>query len=117
MTLQLYMDVLVPGAVTSGLRHRGVDVLTAQEDGYDGRDDEDLLDRATELRRIIFTQDHDFFTAAARRQRSSELFSGVFFAAQGRLSYRQCIEELELVAKCCDWAEWAGQINSIPLEG
>jgi hypothetical protein len=31
--LRLYMDVHVPIAVTYGLRLRGVDVLTAQEDG------------------------------------------------------------------------------------
>ena len=35
----LYMDVHVPGAVTRALRLRGVDVLTAQEDGTDEWED------------------------------------------------------------------------------
>ena len=33
MTLRLYMDHHVPAAITDGLRSRGVDVLTAFEDG------------------------------------------------------------------------------------
>jgi hypothetical protein len=37
MPLSLYMDVHVPAAITAGLRRRGVDVLTSQEDGTAGR--------------------------------------------------------------------------------
>ena len=33
MSVRLYMDVHIPAAITEGLRLRGVDVLTAQEDG------------------------------------------------------------------------------------
>lgn len=33
MPVRLYMDVHIRGAVTRQLRLRGVDVLTAQEDG------------------------------------------------------------------------------------
>jgi hypothetical protein len=33
MSVRLYMDVHVRRAVTEGLRMRGVDVLTAQDDG------------------------------------------------------------------------------------
>lgn len=32
MSVQLYMDVHVPRAITNGLRKRGVNVITAQED-------------------------------------------------------------------------------------
>ncbi|MCC6392358.1 MAG: DUF5615 family PIN-like protein [Bryobacterales bacterium] len=51
------MDVHVPGAVTMSLRMRGIDVLTAQEDGSATLDDSTLLKRATELGRILVTQD------------------------------------------------------------
>lgn len=57
--MRLYMDVHVPYAVTTGLRLRGVDVLTAQEDGASELDDPALLDRATELGRVLYTQDDD----------------------------------------------------------
>ena len=57
MNVRLYMDVHVPYAVTVALRLRGVDVLTAQEDGATRLSDSDLLDRAAETGRILFTQD------------------------------------------------------------
>lgn len=65
MSVRFYMDVHVRRSVTNGLRLRGVDVLTAQEDGGAGLDDPALLDRATSLERVLFTQDRIF--SAKRR--------------------------------------------------
>jgi hypothetical protein len=48
-----YMDVHVPAAVTQALRLRGVDVLTAQEDNARRLLDDELLDRATALGRVL----------------------------------------------------------------
>lgn len=45
MALGLYMDVHIPRAITTGLRKRGIDVLTAQEDGAVELPDEDVLSR------------------------------------------------------------------------
>ena len=61
------MDVHVPHAITRGLRRRGVDVLTAQEDGATEMLDPDLLDRAASLGRILFTRDQDLLAIAASR--------------------------------------------------
>lgn len=58
----------MPRAVTVGLRQRGIDVLTAFEDGASEIDDASLLDRATALGRALFTQDADLLIEAARRQ-------------------------------------------------
>lgn len=60
MSLTLYMDEHVHGAITTGLRLRDVDVLTVQEDDRSGFPDPEILDRATQLCRIVFTQDRDF---------------------------------------------------------
>lgn len=51
------MDVHVPEAITSQLRLRGVDVLTAIEDDAATLKDEELLERARILGRVLFTQD------------------------------------------------------------
>src|SRR5215510_8696037 len=59
MGVPLYFDVHVPYAITLGLRLRGVDVLTSQEDGTREVDDDVLLDRATALGRVLFSQDKD----------------------------------------------------------
>ena len=57
MSVGLYMEVHVPAAITRGLVLRGVDVLTAQLDNTTVLDDPDLLNRATEMRRVLFSQD------------------------------------------------------------
>jgi hypothetical protein len=48
------MDVHVPAAITRALVLRDVDVLTSQLDGTIELSDSDLLDRATELGRVLF---------------------------------------------------------------
>jgi hypothetical protein len=60
MPLTLYMDVHVPIVVTESLRRKGLDVLTSQDDGTATLDDETLLARASELGRVLFSQDQDF---------------------------------------------------------
>ena len=52
--ISLYMDEHVPRAITIGLRLRGVDVLSVQEDNFAGKSDSELLDRAIYLNRAIF---------------------------------------------------------------
>jgi hypothetical protein len=54
-----FMDQHVPRAITIGLRLRGADVITAFEDGASTMDDSQLLSRAGELDRVLFTQDDD----------------------------------------------------------
>jgi hypothetical protein len=56
---ELHMDHHVPRAITVGLRLRGVEVLTAAEDGASEADDPALLDRAMTVGRAIFTHDED----------------------------------------------------------
>jgi predicted nuclease of predicted toxin-antitoxin system len=82
MSVHLYMDVHVRRAVTAGLRLRGVDVLTAQEDGTGELPDPALLDRATELGRVLFTQDDDLLREAKRRQQTGQSFAGIIAMQQ-----------------------------------
>lgn len=77
MTIALYMDEHIRRAITNGLKLRGIDVITVQEDGRTGSPDSILLDRATELNRVIFTQDDDFLVIANCRQQEGVKFSGV----------------------------------------
>jgi hypothetical protein len=61
------MDVHVPLAITEQLRMRDVDVLTAQTDNATRLDDPPLLDRAAELKRILFSRDKDLLKIAAAK--------------------------------------------------
>jgi predicted nuclease of predicted toxin-antitoxin system len=62
------MDQHIPRAITVGLRIRGVDVITAFEDKASEMNDSELLNRANELNRVLFTQDDDLLAEAAKRQ-------------------------------------------------
>src|SRR5687767_13988675 len=95
--VSLYMDEQIPAAVSRGLRLRGIDVLTDQEDGTDGWPDPRLLDRALGVGRVVFTEDRDFLIEATRRQRHGEQVAGVLYIHQWDLIVGRCIEDLELV--------------------
>jgi hypothetical protein len=110
------MDVHVRRAVTDGLRLRGVDVLAAQEDGAGKFDDPRLLSRATELGRILFTQDDDLLREARKRQHSSESFTGVIYGHQLNVSIGECIDDLELIAQVSEPDEWVNRLLYLPLK-
>jgi predicted nuclease of predicted toxin-antitoxin system len=109
------MDVNVQSEITDGLRRRGVDVLTSQEDGTRTHADSVLLDRAGELGRLLFTRDADFLEEAARRQRGGESFTGIIYARQRRVPTSICIDDLELIAKAGSAEEFAGLVQDLPL--
>lgn len=115
MPLAFYMDVHVPRAITNGLRRRGVEVITAQEDGSAQLDDPPLLDRATELNRPLYTQDDDLLAEARRRQRADELFVGVIYSHQLRSPVGRCVDDLELIAKTFEPDDLKNRVEFIPF--
>lgn len=115
MAVNLYADVHVRKAVVEGLRLRGVDILTAQEDGAGRLSDMELLDRATRLGRVLFTQDDDLLVEAADRLRAGREFSGVIYLHQLDLSIGECISDLELIAKASDPEDWFNRVTWLPL--
>jgi len=112
----LRVDVHVRRAVTTGLRLRGVDVLTAREDNAGELDDSRLLDRATKLERVLFTQDDDLLREAARRQQTGERFTGVIYGHQLNIMISQCIDDLELIAQATESDSWENQVVYLPLK-
>jgi predicted nuclease of predicted toxin-antitoxin system len=115
MTVALYMDHHVPFSITRGLRQRGVDVMTAEEDGTKTWSDPELLNRATSLGRALFSQDEDLLAEAARRQHSGEPFAGVIYAHQLHITIGQCVNDLEILANVNDPADMANQVVYLPL--
>jgi predicted nuclease of predicted toxin-antitoxin system len=115
MSLALYMDENVHGAITNGLRQRNVDVLTVQEDNRSGIADSEVLNRATELQRLLFSQDDDLLAEAHARQLQGIPFPGVVFAQQSRVSIGRCIQDLELIVTLGDLKEFESQVQFLPL--
>ena len=97
MSLSLYVDVHVAASITVGLRQRGLDVITAQDDGRSRASDEELLERASDLGRLFFTQDNDVFAIASQWQLDGAPFYGVVYAHQLAAGIGALIRDLELV--------------------
>src|SRR6188508_247969 len=115
MSVGLYMDHHVPRPITSGLRLRGVDVLTAAENGATLLPDPELLDRATSLGRVLFSQDQDLLAEARYRQAAGIPFAGVIYARQRRVSVGVCVHNLEIIALASEPSELQGQVLYLPL--
>ena len=115
MSVRLYFDVHVPIAIADALRLRDVDVLRAQEDGTAELEDSRLLDRATALGRLLFTQDKGFLKEAARRHERGEAFSGIVYAHQLNVTIGECVSDLEVIAKDSEPHEWSGRVEHLPL--
>lgn len=117
VSVSFYMDHHVHGVITSGLRRRGVDVLTVQEDGYDQAPDPDVLDRAGVLDRVLVTYDEDFLIEAAARQRAGVWFVGVLKAVADDANHRpgRYIDDLELLAVLDEPADYENLVRFLPL--
>ncbi len=115
MSVKLYMDVHVKRAVADGLKQRGVDVMTAQQDGMAGLSDSDLLDRATSLSRVLFSQDDDLLREAGERQRGGVPFAGVVYAHQLAITVGQTVRDLELLANVYEPEDIENRIEYLPL--
>jgi len=109
------MDENVHGAISKQLTLRGIDVLRIQDDGRQAADDPEILDRATELGRVVFTRDEDFLAEAATRQRQGVQFAGVIFAQQMRLTLGECVTALELLAAVLNPEEVENGVIYLPV--
>ena len=116
MAMPVYMDVHVPAAITAGLRHRGIDVLTSQEDGSERWSDDRLLERAKVLGRALFSQDDDLLQLAAKWQELGRSSSGVIYAHQLSAGIGTLVKDLEIVLSCMTQDELANQVIYLPLK-
>jgi len=115
VSLRLYFDHHVPRAIAVGVRQRGIDVLTTEADGTADRDDEFLLQRATELGRVVFTQDRDFLVLAADWQRARREFPGMVYAHQLRITIGAAIHDLVLIASLMNPDDIRNRVEFLPL--
>jgi predicted nuclease of predicted toxin-antitoxin system len=114
LSIRLYFDHNVNQAIVQGLRLRGLDVLTAREDGTHRLPDPDLLDRATAMGRVLVSSDIDLVVEARRRQHARVLFGGVVYMPQ-LLAIGLCVEQLQLLAEAGTAEEFIGSLEYLPL--
>jgi len=115
MAVSFYMDVHVPHAITEQLRRRGVDVVTAIEDDCAELPDDRLLDQASNLGRVLFTQDIRFKSLAEDWQRQGRPFGGLLFGHQLGGTIGQFVKDLQLIAETSETEEWCNEIEYLPF--
>ena len=115
MSVAFYFDHNVRAAIVDGLRQRAVDVLAAFEDGYAEAEDPAVLARATELGRVVFTNDDDFLAVAHEWLKTGRTFAGVVYVHQLRLTVGQTIADLEVLAKVGNPDDFLNRIEYLPL--
>jgi hypothetical protein len=109
------MDVHVPSAITDQLRRRGVDVLTSLEDGTTELHDDELLERARTMGRVMFTQDIRFGVLAEQWIAQRRPFVGLIFGHPLAGTIGQFVSDLELIAKASEPGEWLSAVERIPF--
>jgi len=114
VSLRLYFDHHVPRAIVVGVRQQGIDVLTTEADGTADDDDGLLLQRATDLGRVIFTQDSDFLVLAAAWQQTGREFTGMVYAHQLRITIGAAIRDLVLIASLMNPDDIRNRVEFLP---
>ena len=104
--VQYYLDEHIAEAVATGLRNRGIDVLTLSESGMLGASDKEHFTYAYEEGRVLVTYDDDFLRLADQ----TEEHAGVAFAPQGR-SIGELVRGLTLIAEAMDAEEMEGHVE------
>jgi len=79
VALRIYVDECVNGVLVSGLRHRGVDLVTSAEEGLLGADDSQHFARAIALDRVLLTADEDFLPLVIGLLRRGGAFPGLIY--------------------------------------
>lgn len=105
----------MPLAVSEGLRQRGLDVLTCHEDATSELDDARLLERATQLGRVLFSQDADLLVRAHEWQESGREFAGLFYGHQLQLTIGQAVHDLQIAAEVLEPSEMQNRVEYFPL--
>jgi predicted nuclease of predicted toxin-antitoxin system len=115
MSLSFYFDHHMHAAIVAALRGRGIDCLTAAADGADRLRDEQLLERATHLGRVLVSNDEDHLVIASAWMLAGRDFSGVVYCRQDQLSIGDAVEDLQIIATVLSPSDMLNRIEYIPL--
>ena len=78
-------------------------------------EDERLLERATELDRILVTNDEDFPVIATAWLATGRHFAGIVYMTRQQIPYGKAIDDLQLIAEGYSAHELANHVEYIPL--
>jgi predicted nuclease of predicted toxin-antitoxin system len=108
------MDHNVHAEITTGLRARGLNILTAHEDGASELPDDLLLDRVRAQGRVLVTGDVDFLQMATSCLRKGLEFPSIVYFRQDK-PLGQVIDDLEMLAQALTDEERMDHLFRVPL--
>ena len=106
--VKYYRDERVAGAIATGLRSRGIGVLTVPDAGALGAADDVQLARALAEQRVFFTRDADFLSLVGQAQTHAGL---VYTPRQTSIGYT--IRRLLLIHQVYTAEDMIGKIEYI----
>ena len=109
--LRIYTDENVDVRVAEGLRGRGIQATSAQEDGKLGVGDSAHFAHAAKLKAAIFTHDHHLVEIALEKRAQGEEHYGVIFAEMHRLGLGECIKRLALCSEVLSAEEMMNRVE------
>jgi hypothetical protein len=113
LALLLYADECVDARIVAGLRRRGLDILSAAEAGLLGHSDEQHLEKARTLNRVILSRDQDFLVLAHHCAVEALSFPGlIFIHPKGTVG--EVIRSVTLLAELLSPVDIAGWIEWVP---
>jgi hypothetical protein len=89
-----FVDQHVNGAIVTGLRRRGMDLVTAHERGLSAADDEILLAAAANEGRLMVTNDTDFLVWHSKWQAAGRSHAGIIYWHQDKLPVGEAINRI-----------------------
>ena len=93
VAISLYLDENLTPKIATQLKRRGVDIVTVRDLGLLGDSDENHLERATRMNRVLVTSDTDFLKMAS----DGIKHTGIIFGVQENNSIGDWVKELELI--------------------
>ena len=116
MPLRLFADECVDARVVAGLRRRGVDIITAADEGLLHASDQEQFARATHLGRPIVTAEHDFLRLACGHWETGTPFSGVILI-QPATRVGDAVHAIVLLATVLNSDDMSNWVEVVPGAG
>ncbi|MCA9919908.1 MAG: DUF5615 family PIN-like protein [Anaerolineales bacterium] len=105
--IRLYLDENLSPKIARQLKLRGIDALSVKDLGKLGDSDENHLERATRLRRVLVTSDVDFLRLAS----DGIPHTGIVFGIQSEHSFGDWVRKLELICFVYESTEFENHVE------
>jgi hypothetical protein len=118
MMLSYLADEDFSGRIVRGqlLRDFRIDLVCVQDVGLSGADDVRILQWAANNRRVTLTHDIRTMPVHAKNLIARGDHPAGVFIVDDHASIGWCIEDLLLIAECCELGEWQDQLLYLPMK-